>query len=165
MLDEVEKSIVDALKDLCNNPDSKKWENPRWTTEVKNTLGRIGKGKKYLVYASGCDFRSGGEWLYDLTWLVYEGDYLVDVPLILELEWGEDPETINDDFQKLLLGRAEHRIMIFSARNSIRFNNTVNDLITQIKECKRSMPGDRYLFVCWVNDSQIFDFRSFVFDS
>ena len=61
------------------------------------------------VAKENCDH---GEWLYDVTWLEYEGELLTDAPLVAECEWSGG-EEIDHDFQKLLLARAGVRLTIF----------------------------------------------------
>jgi hypothetical protein len=52
----------------------------------------------------------------DLVWLPQSSGGVVDVPLILESEWGVKSKDIREDFEKLLLGRAQHRAMVFQQR-------------------------------------------------
>lgn len=59
----------------------------------------------------------GGEWLFDLCMLEWnEHGYLARMPLALECEWGND-DAILDDFQKLIVCRADLRVMIFGEAN------------------------------------------------
>ncbi len=83
---------------------------------------RWGLRRGYHVYAKGVGRglkrrnpgRVDGEWLYDVTCLRYGDDeYLKEVPLVVESEWGDEHE-IFDDFEKLLLCRADLRLMIFN---------------------------------------------------
>ena len=63
--------------------------------------------------------RTGG-WLYDLTWVTVKGNDFVDFPLVLESEWGLDNMYLDEDFRKLSVARAEHRIMIFQNKTKKR---------------------------------------------
>jgi hypothetical protein len=68
------------------------------------------------------------------------------VPLILESEWLASEEGIEYDFRKLLLGRAQHRVMIFQHRN-VPF--ILDKLKKQVQTFCRTESGDRYLFLGW----------------
>jgi hypothetical protein len=132
---------------------------------------KVGKEKKYLVYASRCDEANDGEWLYDLTWLDCKeanftwrdskGLHLKDVKLALECEWGDEGE-INDDFQKLLLARADLRCMIFSAPSKqsakAKAKEKIDDLINQVEQFSKSQAGDTYLFCAWIEGEDRFLF-------
>ena len=72
--------------------------------------------------------RDYGEWLYDVTWLKYErqrdglewpATALIEAPLVAECEWGrgKNLEYIVEDFEKLLLARADVRLMIFDGNH------------------------------------------------
>ena len=105
--------------------------DPGWTKAVLTKLCTIGRGfgfqvgaKKDLVDEA---HRDRGEWLYDTIWLDgcdSDDDLLAGVPLVVECEWANDKwevywKKIIYDFNKLLLARAQVRLMIFdgSGRN------------------------------------------------
>ena len=81
-----------------------------WTAAIKTALCDLGRTFQYWVYARADEVpeanRDGSEWLYDVTWLDYSGDDLINVPLVAECEW-QGGLHIDDDFQKLLLSHAD----------------------------------------------------------
>src|SRR2546430_11816980 len=56
--------------------------------------------------------------LFPYTTLFGSGGSLIGLPLVLESEWGTHDEAIDYDFQKLLVARAEHRVMICQGQGS-----------------------------------------------
>lgn len=74
-----------------------------------------------------------------------EGGLIADVSLVLESEWATDQKSIDEDFQKLLLARAEHRVMIFQQKTLPDVEDVYDHLSRQISAFSRSQPGDRYL--------------------
>jgi hypothetical protein len=62
---------------------------------------------------------------------------ILDSPLVAEIEWGRGG-AIRVDFQKLLLARADMRLMVFEARNIERAHATVAELIEQIRAYRHS---------------------------
>lgn len=89
-----------------------------WTSYVKRDLATAGFREPYTCYtcASGVKTATSGEFLYDVCWLKYdEKEYLMEATLIAEIEWGRRGE-IDDDFQKLLLGRARLKLMAFGGQ-------------------------------------------------
>ena len=86
-----------------------------WTKEIKTRLCKIGNDLGYYTCASQVDRKcvNQGEWLFDVAWLDWEtkDKNLKSVPLVAESEWG-DLDHIRDDFQKLLVARADIRLMV-----------------------------------------------------
>jgi hypothetical protein len=146
-MDNIEHAIVQALQHSCLSPQACEWSDPEWTSQIKNALAEEGKNRGYWVYASGCAKADEGEWLYDLCWLKYNGYFLTDAELVMESEW--DPYGLDDDFQKLLLARARHRLMIFWVGPTTDPKEVAQHLTEQIALCSQTQPGDRYLLAAW----------------
>lgn len=88
-----------------------KWWGTEFTWAFSRCLCEIGRERNYHVGARGVGF---GEWLYDVTWLDYDSEHLLSVPLVAEIEWSKEPDEIDHDFQKLLVARADLKLMIFA---------------------------------------------------
>lgn len=153
----MEHEITEFLNTFGDEAKNKDWGDGEWTKRIKDGICSIGKSKRYWVYASQAQEADGGEWLFDLSWLNYSNKDLITVELALECEW--DRNGIDDDFQKLLLCRAEYKVMIFQANNIDQFNVTIDKLIHQIIRFTRSQDGDRYLFSSWLNDKKRFEHK------
>ena len=86
----------------------------RWTKEIKTKLCEVGNGLGHYTCASNVgEIANHGEWLFDVCWLEWNGD-LYSVPMVAECEWG-DGHHIRDDFQKLLVARADIRLLVCDA--------------------------------------------------
>lgn len=161
-LDEIEADILKILHSLPLSVLEGGWKSDRtWTSELKLKIGLLGKNHGYYICASGWGLPDGqGEWLYDLVWLSIRGQSIVDVPLVLESEWAIDLKNIDEDFSKLLLARAQHRVMIFQQRTLSDVEKVFDFLSNQISVFSRSQPGDRYLLtgLNWT-DNQTFSHR------
>ena len=149
MKDELVKEVRERLDDLYRelNP------NDIGTEAVKTALLKACKAidKKFYVYASALAVppAAGGEWLFDVTCLNYDDeDFLRRMPLVAESEWGNEND-IYDDFQKLLLARADVRVMIFDGTRSPGYSAIFTSLAKYIARCERSEEGDTYLFAAW----------------
>ena len=116
----------------------------------------------YEVRASSSEEAHSGEWLYDVIWRKMSGNKFLDVGLVLESEW--EPSGIEEDFQKLLLARAELRCMIFYSASKQSAKREIEDLINQVGEFSGSQSGDKYLFCAWLADEKRFHFRDYVFE-
>lgn len=154
-LDHIERAVCAALIRL----DKNWWRFPKtdgaWTRAVKNSVGSIGHKRGYLVCAASSKFERNGEWVFDMGWFKMRGDIIVDVPLALESEWGVSGAM--DDFQKLLISRARHRVMVLWSRKHPPAEGLISSLIRQVAKYQGSQRGDRYLFCCWVeNPAQLF---------
>ena len=152
-----------------------KIESPAWwTDQVMTPLCRWGLDKKWWVGSAGMDKRNdmrqyatkhggkiGGEWLYDFTCLEYkhndDGGWLKGIPVVAECEWG-NKDCIGDDFQKLLLARADVRVMIFNGNyykeGASIPSDGISDFRKYIRECEHTCPGDTYLFAARLHESE-----------
>jgi len=118
-------------------------------------VGRVAEKRGYSVWATGYSHAKGGEWLYDLTCLEYEDGYLKGIPLVLESEW--DRGGVDADFQKLIVARADHRVMVLEVESDEKEKEVVEQLLQHVQKCRHSMVGDRYLFACWSKAKRVFD--------
>ena len=166
-------------KERRNKLESTEW----WTERVMTELcgWALKKGKGFMVCASKMDKAPNmkelaekncaelqGEWLYDFTCLEYDGEWLKGIPLVAECEWGK-PGDIDDDFQKLLLARADIRPMIFNGNYFREKEKTLieSDEIESnaepyrlrrfrnyVAEYRHTRPGDTYLLAARLHESQ-----------
>jgi hypothetical protein len=141
--DEFEKDIDNEFHRLDGTPTG--MGCPWWPQEVKNAVGRIAKQRDYSVYATGM----GAEWLYDLICIEYEDKCLKGIPLVLESEWREG--GVDADFQKLVVARAYHRVMVMcvTSNENKEEERLINELLQHVKKCQHSGVGDRYMFACF----------------
>lgn len=131
------------------------------TRRITRAVTRWGLGRGLHVYAKGLPRRLkrknpgkiDGEWLFDVTCLEYgDGDYLQRAVLAVESEWG-DEQDIYDDFEKLLICRAELRLFIFD-RGALKFK--------WLRRCIQRGPvqaGDTYLLAGYNDKKKLFEFR------
>ena len=140
--------------------------NTEWTKAVKTKLCEIGKDRfGCKVYANGVDEPEpdGGEWLYDVTWLKHENDEVVDAPLIAECEWSDQGE-IEDDFEKLLLARADVRLMIFDGNHKPGSKELAGRLAGKVREFNGSRAEDTWLLAAWEGSNDDWSFRYFTIE-
>ena len=149
-LGDVDARILAALQRLHENWRSVGETARQWTRAVKNEIARLGSEYGFKVYAAGCDESDSGEWVFDLSWCVEDKTGFQDVALAMECEW--NPNGTMDDFQKLVVARATHRVMICWQPTIAAWNKCLEDFLKQVRIYKGSAVGDRYLFFCWTND-------------
>ena len=162
-----------AVREGLNNLKIYNLESTReWTRAVKTELCEIGSRFDYKVGASGVNNGGFGEWLYDVTWLKYECERdglkwpataLIKVPLVAECEWGVDEnlEYIIEDFEKLLLARADVRLMIFDGNQEPGSKETADRLARKIRLFDSTEEGDAWLLAAWEGSNQDWSFRYF----
>jgi hypothetical protein len=162
-LDTTERSVWRALTHI----DEYSWRYPKtdggWTRALKNAVGDIGRRRGYEVYAAASKFERNGEWVFDLCWLKMKGNIIIDLPLALESEWRE--RDAMEDFEKLLISRARHRVMVLWSRKRASADELIGSLIRQVAKYRGSQNGDRYLFCCWVEKPTTLFFQSHVVTS
>lgn len=165
----ISKSIQESLRRVFKDLNGTRAGNRKWTQAVKTELCRIGNAKGLYTCARDVieSQRSHGEWLWDVSWLRYrrrppgaqaladpELDYLNEAVLIVECEWwtykAEDRLNlgdIRDDFQKLLVGRAQVRCMIWDDNRREDDRSVVDWLCGMIRACSATGADDFYLLV------------------
>lgn len=156
--DEIEGEIIQILEAISSK-DWGLWGKEERTQQIKERIGSIGENQKdkgWSVWAGECKYRKHGEWLFDMTWLHYSGDILLSVPLVLESEWKRTIGDIMDDFQKMLLARADRRVMIFGAQTEKEGMNIVFKLKEQVERFERTEPSDQYIFAFWCDEAAKF---------
>jgi hypothetical protein len=148
MPDVAEALVRPALRAAANRIAAERLGDKASTREVKNQLIKAGRAKFYTC-ARECDDAHHGEWMYDLCWLSYpDGDPskgLIDIALIAESEWHwRDPSSVREDFEKLMLGNAALKLMVFDAGSEEGFRSIADDLEGRARDCRRCA-GDRYV--------------------
>lgn len=133
-----------------------------WTREILLQIGRLAKSgdQKYEVCAIGSPEFEHSEFLFDMCWLEYGPDreFLRRAALILESEWGGQ-QDIYHDFEKLLLGRAILKVMIFSAKSATEMEATYSQLDTYVERFEDGDPSETYLLACFLGAENRFEFR------
>jgi hypothetical protein len=84
------------------------------------------------------------------------------LPLVLESELGTDKVDRLNDFCKLLIARADHRVMIFGATERSRAQDIIDEFIEEVEGSRISCAGDRYLFAGLLESDGSFYFRNYV---
>lgn len=147
MKTEITEAICSVAKQFSNGA-----RDPEWTKAIKIAIGDLGASHGYEVLAGGVPERNfDKEWLYDLTWYkawsAGEEHGLRCAPLILESEWISDFENIRVDFEKLLVGKAEYKVMVFQAKTQ--------DIAEQMRRLKQAIDNyqgcktaETYILAC-----------------
>ncbi len=158
-LDVVEHDVIAVLKKVAKNQDELSRDSD-WTKEIKNGLIELGHRHGFKAYASSCEGSDGGEWLFDVCWLQLENKHIRRVPLILESEWNKAMKGLMDDFPKLVIAKAEHRVMVFQADNEGTMREALEEFHDEIEGNPMTLPEDRYLFACWDINKKEFCFTT-----
>ena len=146
--------IRTRLDDLLDHDDGVTGET------VKSTLCLACRHLDPTLYtcATGVDEDAADqtEWLYDVTCLKYDDDgYLTRVVLAAECEWGPE-NAIYYDFEKLLLVRADLRVMIFDGHRQPGYEALFAVFAQYIGRCTQTEIGDEWLFAAWTEDRFIY---------
>ncbi len=147
-----QSEILRNLQKLTANLLDRNASNGDWTKAIKHELVRQGQKLGYEVAASGCEDADYGEWLFDVSWLSYE--WKADGPerclkrlhLAAESEWG-DLGAIYDDFEKLLVAKADVCLMIFQEKNAKAIAEVARLLGKSVKSFQGGEEGGRHLLL------------------
>lgn len=158
----VERGLVEALNSISEKLRHRQAVQGNWTRAVIDGLAQVAGRHGCQACGHNCERR---EFLNDLVWLRVADDGAIDDALLtVECEWG-NRAAVEADFDKLLLTRAEHRLMIF---DGTRFRDSI-DLIERLCEnarrFRKTRKRDRYLFAFWKSQRKNrdgFQFRQYV---
>ncbi|MHB8261990.1 MAG: hypothetical protein ACYDCN_13275 [Bacteroidia bacterium] len=150
-IDEIENAILKAFEEVMDVhfklPKSHENRKIPWITKtLKERIGQIGKDKNYKVKLTG----DGGEWHYDMVWYQNnEKGCLENVILALESELSDrNPKGLND-FEKLLVSNAEHRVWLCFNKGNSNFPQNINAMIEKfdnsVSAYKNLKTGSRVL--------------------
>ena len=155
--DRIVDGVLSALE-ACDSMKYSGWIRGPWTRGVSTELCRAGKELDLSVWASRVDqkHKDGGEWLFDVTWLEYGSELnsipgLQSIPMAAECEWG-DWGAITDDFQKLLVSRADVRVMVCPGWTVVDDHDgraTAERMCKWISAFERTGIGDRYILALY----------------
>lgn len=160
-------ALCSALDEVATHPDLRDESRRKpWTLEVKTALCRWGVKQGFCACAHGVKDRFRDlpkkkrpryEWLFDVTCLTYRGRYPDRVALVAECEWGGEDE-IYDDFEKLLVARAEIRLMVFDA-DQLPKGNRFRKFEKYVKRFGRTRREDTYILAAYSEEVSGFEYR------
>jgi hypothetical protein len=140
------------MDDFFSEVEEKKYMGDTiWTNRLKEKIGDLGVTLGHQVAVGGFRDKFEREWLYDIVWYVEDNKKkLQKIPLIVESEWDRNYSGIKYDFEKLLVGNAERRLMICQSRT-----DNIDNLFEKFKSAIDAFEenfGDRFLIA--ILDSQ-----------
>lgn len=160
--------IQETINRFFDDIDNIDWDhNSYWTRRIMTLLAELAISQQLLVACSKAHAIQGihwGEWLYDMVWYEInkedniDGETLKDIHLVVESEWGSEYE-VRRDFEKLIVARSRHRLMIFESNSLNNIQDIIDDLISIVKRCKLSQTGDRYMFAGYCKHEKRFDYQ------
>jgi hypothetical protein len=109
--------------------------------------------KEKLKCSGGC--------MYDLLWYDNHPDgqfkgILKSIPLILECEWGS---SVTYDFEKLLMGKAKYKVMVFQASGKHMLDH-FERMKSGIEAFGGGSVGETYLLACFDSTRNAFEIRT-----
>jgi hypothetical protein len=164
----IKKILQKIAKDFVSRDERR---SKPWTKEIKNKLCELGKehGKslrnKVEVWTSGCEGATYREWLFDLVFVECEGSWedqiVKSLPLIAEIEWSMDWREVVLDFNKLVVGNAKFKLMVFEAREKQEIECRFNSLKKCATAFRDRKNGTKFLLALYCFEDKKFHFNSF----
>jgi hypothetical protein len=165
MFDKIEDEIKMILDNLAvTDKKLSGLSDKGWTERIKDELCTLGHKHKYGVSASGIKKADKAEWLFDLIWADRNDNpwQFFEMPLVVECEWNTIKGVITYDFDKLLVAKARHKLMVFQQENQDNVNNVIASLKGIIKHFKMTYPGERYLLAGYSTSNHKFSYELIV---
>ena len=152
-VEEIIDQILLAVDEIEGMQCRGQWSNKKWTLKIKTALCNVGIDNGYDVCAAGVDNANHGEWLYDVCWLNYDDDGMLEsMQMVAESEWGRNIGDIEDDFSKLLVARAALRVMVCDGRHlpgGEQGISTAERLREWVGAYNGNRAGDTYLLIVY----------------
>lgn len=161
MQEGIKKALEDAIAALVVK---KQYHSRTWTAAMLDAITNEGKMQGYFTCAPKTQAPKahwGSEWLFDVCWLEYKGDSLRKLALAAECEWWSvKPEEHEHDFSKLVVARADLRLLICEVQNKTKFAELVEWLKCHAASFDAAN-NDEYMVSCWIIDDQELVHESF----
>lgn len=157
------KMILDNLADTDKRLSG--LADKEWTKRIKDDLCELGQKYNYGVSAFGVEKADEGEWLFDLVWADGNDNpswQFFEMPLAMECEWSTTKGDIIYDFEKLLVAKARHKLMVFQQKSQDDINSIIASLKDIIKHFKMTYPGERYLLAGYSASNHKFSYELIV---
>ncbi len=148
MLDNIENEISKVLNNLAQSIQREGGTSNRvWTMRLKENLCTLGKQKGYRIAADHCKGSDTAEWIYGLVWAAVQDRpwQLWEIPLAMQCEWSTHPDDIVWPFEKLLVAKANHKLMVFQQPVESDVCKVEEQLKSMVRAFKTSFQGERYL--------------------
>ena len=156
----IEKLVGTIMTNLNNLGGFANMTQAQRTFAIKTELVEACKKiNDVAAYASPKDKLNvdGAEWLYDVTALLYDipddDNCFSRTVLVAECEWDNKLNIVND-FQKLLLARADVRVMVFDGRWKPGYQELFTIFQNNIAKNKQAQLSDIWLFATWTVDEE-----------
>lgn len=131
-----------------------------WTNAFKEVLISIGKETKFKVCTTlrnKNDQRiDWGEWLFDLCWSKVENGIFKGLKLICECEWNMDNDDLLDDFYKLIVGKADIKLMIVQYNQPEQFKQ-IRKRFEETVDKSLYMDNSKYILIGSGNKNEKID--------
>jgi hypothetical protein len=163
MLDHIEVEISKVLDNLVYSIQrGGGTSNREWTKRVKECLCTLGKQNGYRIAASHCAGADTAEWIYDMVWASVQDDpwQFWEMPLAMQCEWSTHSDDIVWHFEKLLVAKAHHKLMVFQQAVESDVRDVMEQLKTMVKAFKTSFQGERYLLAGYAFDERKFFYEA-----
>jgi hypothetical protein len=99
-----------------------------------------------------------GQFIFDQSWLTrYENGYTNRLNFVMEIEFDPDSGNINYDFAKIVMAKADLKVMVCAAYDCARCSVIINELSNQASAFERADESiETYLFSVYCSDDHKF---------
>jgi hypothetical protein len=159
MLDDFERKIARELDRTIPEKDQRGvLADAEWTGRILERICDLGRGNGFGVCPGNCGETDSREWMFDLVWLDKRTgtERFVGMPLAMQIEWDRHLKEIELHFEKLLVAKAGHKVMVFQRSSPAEARNVMTVLVDRIKSYNPLSHDERYLLVGYAYEQQLF---------
>lgn len=137
----------------------------QWTYSIKKEFAMLGLELGHRVCACGSGLPEvEPEWLFDMVWYRYNDPkekILAALPFAMESEWHLSMDCIREDFEKLLVCKADLCLMICGAWKP-QFERVLEYFDVSVKKFGHGPPGSLILVALYSYDREEFEYHRFI---
>ena len=163
MLDEFEKGIARVLDHvIIEDKQVSGIGNAESTRRIKQRLCSVGHQKGFSVSADRCEGADTGAWLFDLVWAEQQNnpERFIGIPLVMQFEWDPSLDVILREFEKLLVAKAPHKVMVFQQAVRDNVTNVMTILADRVRYFQLTLPNERYLLAGYAYDQRVYKYET-----
>lgn len=159
MLDDFERNIAREVDRAIPEENQRGvLADASWTIRIKERLCDLGHRSGFEVRTEGCSEADAAGWLFDLVWVEQQPDAerFTSMPLAMQFAWGQELKDIVAVFEKLLVAKAGHKVMVFQHSSPTEVRNLMTILVDRIRSFQPLSSHERFLLAGYSYKQQVF---------
>lgn len=157
--DDLEQKITGIFESIARQFTGSGQGDGIWTHAILEELAKFGNVDEPSVCPAMKPSGYSPEWLFDFVWYRYDCGSLKRLELILESEWAQNYNAIQYDFEKLLIAKCPHKVMVFQG-STRQIEKWIESLRGIVLGYENNYARERYFFIAYDTNLKRFRFQT-----